>query len=240
MKIKIRFILIFFVLITNISFSQTSDTFSKKKILLGITFSPDYCYRMLHPTPEAHWIADYRDSIEIPKFGFTTGMLILYEPSNHFLFETGLYYSNKGEKTIIQTLSPEQSGDPALLTNQIRFIYSYNYIDIPMKINYFIIKGRTKIFISAGLSTNLYLYRRTKVIFEGSDVTNTSVSWGELTRLNVSVLIGGGADIRISQKLNFRVEPLYKQSIISIVDAPIKQYQYSFGVNFGLYFRLEN
>ena len=226
-----------FIVNAYISFGQTSDVVSTKKISLGVIFSPDYCYRSLNSETSNQWIVDSRDSIEIPKYGFTTGLSLLLEPWNRISFETGLHYSNKGEKTKTIELYPAEPG-PALPTNRIRFIYHYYYLDIPIKVNYIVLKGKVKIFVSAGFSTNIYLYQRTKVIFDGSDETSSSSSSGELSRLNFAVLIGGGIDYIINNRLNFKLEPIFRRSITPIVDAPIKQYQYSIGANFGLYYKL--
>ena len=129
--------------------------------------------------------------------------------------------------------------DPALPTNQVRFSHHYCYLDIPIKANYLILKGKINLIVTAGFSTNIYLYQRTKVSFVGSDETNSSSNSEDLSRLNVAVLLGGGIDYNINQRLKLRVEPIFRYSIMPIVDAPIKQYQYSIGVNFGLYYQLK-
>lgn len=220
-----------------LSIGQTFDTVSKGKILLGLTFSPDYCYRTINSESSNQWIIDNRDSTEVPKFGYTTGISLIFKPWNRFTFETGFHFSDKGEKTIILELKPAEP-DPALPTNRVRFNHHYYYLDIPVKINYCVLKRKVSLFVSAGFSTNLYLYRKTKTCFIDSDETNSTTSNEDLSRLNVAILFGGGIDYNISNKLNCRFEPIYRQSIISIVDAPIKQYQYSIGANFGLFYKL--
>ncbi len=224
-------------MITFISFGQTSDVISTGEYSWGLTFSPDYCYRTLNSESSGQWIADLRDSTEIPKFGFTTGLSLLFRPWNRISFETGIQYSDKGEKTIILELNPLEP-DPALPTNQVRFNHHYYYLDIPLKINYTVLKGKVKIFVSAGFSTNIYLYQQTKLSFVGSDETNLSTSSGDFSRFNVALLIGGGIDYDIGKRLIFRLEPIYRRSVTPVVDAPIKQYQYSIGANFGLYYKL--
>ena len=232
-----KIIITIFILNAYISFGQTSEIVSTKKISLGVIFSPDYCYRSLNSDTSIRWIVDYRDSIEIPKYGFTTGLSLLLEPWNRISFEAGLHYSDKGEKTKMMELNPLEP-DPALPTNRARFIYHYYYLDIPVKINYIVFKGKVKISVSAGFSTNIYLYQRTKAIFDGIDETGSSSGSEELSRLNFAVLIGGGIDYIINNRLDFKLEPIFRRSITPIVDAPIKQYQYSIGANFGLYYKL--
>ena len=235
---KIELTTIIFIFITIISFGQTSDEISSREFSLGLTFSPDYCYRALNSESSGQWIADIRDSTEIPKFGFTTGLSLLFKPWNRISFETGIQFSDKGEKTITIELIPLEP-DPALPTTQVRINHHYYYLDIPIKVNYMVLKRKVKLFVSAGFSTNIYLYQQSKLSFVGSDVTNTSSGSGDLSRFNVAILIGGGIIYDISKRLIFRLEPIYRRSVTPIADAPIKQYQYSIGANFGLYYKLK-
>ena len=219
-------------------FSQEIDTTKTKRIAIGLTFSPDYCYRTLKPNETTKWIADFRDSIEIPKFGFTTGLCLLYQLNKRITLETGLQFSSKGEKTKQAPLifAQPEPGNPIKNT----FIYKYNYLDIPYKVNYFILTKRLKFFISGGVSTNLFLFRNTTSIVEyidGQTKTYNSKGGG-LSRINIAVLAGLGINYELNNKLTIRIEPTYRRSITSIVNAPIKGYSYSTGVNTGLFLKL--
>ena len=87
--------IIVLTLTTLTSFSQTTETASTEKLLIGLTFSPDYCYRTL--TGFA-LVVNNRNETEIPKYGFTAGLAMTYKLKNRLLFETGLQFSDKGEK----------------------------------------------------------------------------------------------------------------------------------------------
>src|ERR1035437_1411019 len=83
---------------------NNQDTTARKgKWKIGINFSPDYCYRKLDSTginnnygDPISFIIHERDSMEIPKFGFTTGISVGYDASRVISLESGIYYSNKG------------------------------------------------------------------------------------------------------------------------------------------------
>lgn len=236
---KDKALIIILILTASISFSQNSDIISTRKISYGVTFSPDYCYRTLNSEASKQWVIDLRDSTEIAKFGFTTGISLIIKPWDRISLETGLHFSDKGEKTIILELNPIDPNDPALPTNQIKLNYHFYYLDIPIKANYIVLKGKANLFVSAGFSVNIHLSNQTIVHFVGSEEKQTWSNNVDLSRVNMAILIGGGIDYSINDKLNLRLEPIYRRSIIPINDASVKQYQYSIGANFGLFYKLK-
>ena len=93
-----KLILTFLILFPLITFCQNKDTLKTKRIAIGVVFSPDYSYRTLKPYSSSNLIAELRDSLEIPKFGFTTGLNLLLQLNKRLTLEAGLQFSNKGEK----------------------------------------------------------------------------------------------------------------------------------------------
>jgi opacity protein-like surface antigen len=234
--------LIFLTLLPSTLFCQSTEMTKTKRISIGLTFSPDYCYRKLSPDATSQWIADSRDSLEIPKFGFTTGFGLLFQITKRLTLETGLQYSNKGEKTKSYSSTwfpPSVQPDPSLPVKNA-FIYHYNYLDIPLKVNYNILTKRLKFFVSGGISTNVFLFQQitSRVEYgDGSTVTNNSISNG-LSRINLAVVAGLGINYDVTNRLTIRIEPTYRRSITSIINAPIKGYLYSAGINTGIYLNL--
>ena len=52
-------------------------------------------------------------------------------------------------------------------------------------------------------------------------------------------LVGGvGLGYHISEKLNLRVEPLFRYSLAPLAEAPIDQYNYSIGCQIGMNMKL--
>lgn len=239
-------LLIILTLIPLTTFCQSKDTINKKKIEIGLIFSPDYCYRSLQPDPSTQWsegIASRRDSFEIPKFGYTTGAGVLFSLTNKITLETGLLFSDKGEKTKYHHLTTG-SPDP-LLGEKIRFVYHYLYLDVPVKANYFVLMGKVKLFLSAGISANIFLTQKTSSIIEysdGSTARNNSTGFINdfYSKVNLAAIAGVGINYGLTSRLNLRIEPVYRRSITSITASPssIKGYLYSIGINTGIYYRL--
>src|SRR5688572_23856516 len=153
------------------SFGQTPEIKPPAKLAIGFTFPPDYCYRTLSTDSRLQWIADSRNEREIPKFGFTTGANILYTLGNRVSLESGLLLSNKGEKLKEEFINnPEFYADAnGVSPLSWRHTYHYLYLDVPSKINYYLLTGKVKLFISAGISTNLFLTQLTKSYVTYSD-----------------------------------------------------------------------
>ncbi len=224
---------------SNDNFNNNNNNTITKRIQFGLIFSPDYCYRTLKPdaSNSSKSIADSRDRLEIPKFGFTTGWSLLLQLNKRVTVETGLQFSDKGEKkkqTTLISLPP----DPGPINHTT--VYHYNYFDIPMEMNYCFSISRLNFFVTGGLSTNFFLFQKTTSISEFSDgltQKNNSISGG-LSRINFVAMAGLGVHYELTNKLTFRIEPTFRRSITSIVDAPIKGYLYSAGINTGLYVNL--
>lgn len=227
------------------SFCQEAETAKPNKLSIGFTFSPDYCYRLLIPDTAntSILIADRRDSLEIPKFGYTTGVNLALNFHKRITLETALLFSNKGEKTkSYSTVWVTSSGqpDPSLPT-KVAYVYHYLYLDVPVKANFYVLTKKVKLFVSAGLSTNIFLTQRTTAIYEYSDgrtTRNTSAGSDVFKRINFAFTAGVGLGYELTDKLYLQMEPTYRRSIHSIIDAPIQGLLYSTGINFGLYYKL--
>lgn len=228
-----------FTLITCQTYAQTPEIKVPGTFAVGLIFSPDYTYRSLQADPGVEGIAKHRDNFEIPKFGFTTGASVLYGFSNRVVFESGLLFSDKGEKTKempYTTLEPDSMTPKSGNHN-----HHYYYLDIPTKVNYYLTTGRVKFFVSGGASTNIFLQekRTSAYTYANGRIENRTVTGTtNFSRVNLAVIAGAGVELEVADHLQLRVEPVYRRSVISIIQAPIKGYLYSAGVNFGVYYQL--
>jgi opacity protein-like surface antigen len=235
MKKNIVFILLFLPVLL---FCQTKDTAKQDKIQIGIIGSADYCYRSLKADAASKWISDMRDTLEIPKLGYTLGISCLYEINKNIKIDVALLYSESGEKTKKYLL--DNNNDIRLPSNNT-FIYKYRYLDIPLKVNYYFLNKKLKLYATAGVSANVFLSKKTTSILEYSNFDtekSKSVSSTGFSKINFAVLAGAGFNYSVSNKLDIKVEPIYRRSITSIINAPIKEYLYSTGLNFGIYYNL--
>ena len=215
------------------SLAYRKDTAKHSKFEIGISYSPDFCYRSLKAKDEGKWIADTRDTLEVPKFGYTTGIFINYKFRKNMNVESGIFFSDKGEKTRKQTLENTPSGEQPI---KYSLINHYYYLDIPVKFDYYLSTGKLKLYIDAGLSANIFLNQKTTIIETSSNTNRKTSSFSNpnFNRINFAFQFGCGITYPISDKMNIKIEPVYRRSITSVINAPIKSYLYEVGINIGI------
>ncbi len=239
-----KFLFVLLLVIPLSLFCQKGDSTKTIKLSIGLTFSPDYCYRTMVSDPDFQLFADFLNEYEIPKVGFTSGLNLCFKPVKRFSFETGLLYSDKGEKTIEYSLyyqAPTTQADPALPKTS-RYVYHYIYLDIPFKANFFILTKRAKLSVGAGISTNLYLSNYITNIHTYSDGHESRESSKNLfytfPPLNIAAIAGVGFSYDITKKLYIKFEPTGRYSITPTSSTPIRKNMYSVGLNTGIYLKL--
>lgn len=231
---------IFLLLFSCNAWSQYPMPLKENPISWGFTFSPDYCYRTLKGSDATSaFVIDYRNETEIPKFGFTTGINCSLKLKPRLLFETGVLLSDKGENERWTWLYSSQP-DP-LIPERLKFSYHYYYLDIPIKAAYLFPREKVDFFISSGISANIFLFQKTESTYIYSDGTRTSQKSTEysLSPVNIAGNVGIGLLYRFNSSLRFKVEPTFRHSLFSIINAPVKGYLYSVGVNTGIFVRLQ-
>lgn len=235
-------LLLLFVTVLEVR-SQTVVNTEIKKWELGFVFSPDFCYRSLKNNSDSDYIdnfIEHRNENESAKLGLTTGFNICYHLNNKFGVEGGLQYSIKGYSTnwlMTRTASP----DPSLPVSS-RAKYNYHYLDIPIKTNVTFGENRLKFTASAGMIASFFIKEMQVMINNYSDgsrkSSNTRTYLYDYRSAYLSATLSGGIDYAINDKIHFKAEPTFRYGITSIIDAPIKGYLWSVGLNMGSYIRL--
>jgi hypothetical protein len=221
-----------------LSNGQENNTLVRRKLSLGFSFSFDYSYRTLTANTADHKLIDIRDEIESPKFGYTTGLRLCTDFYKNFTFEMGLLFADKGEKEKKKNVITPQPGQT--LPTAIETFYDYYYIDVPFKVNYYFNKSeRRGFFVFAGISPNIFLNQKTTIILDYPDghQEEKSADRNDYSRINLSITAGAGYHWVYSGKLFFKIQPTFRHSITSIIDAPINGFLYSLGLDLGVYFK---
>jgi hypothetical protein len=237
---------------------ETKKQTDPAKFSIGFNFSPDFCYRSLHNKEGGEGgdaVIKSRNSIEIEKFGYTTGLNINYTHSKRILFETGIQYSNKGYKTKNVALDPgSPTPDPAMPV-RAQGIYSYQYIGIPLRAKFIFGRGpiimpikkrklgsdKFYMFLSAGFMTNFLVNTRQVIIFEYADgrkTENKTASTKDFNKIDISILAGMGSGYNISKKILLTWDPTFRFGLITPKDSPIRERLWNIGVNFGIHYSL--
>lgn len=236
-----KHLLIFILAFSTVGFF--AQEFSSKKFnrfQLGVSFSPDVCYRTLKETDITttqtnFYVMDARNKMEAPKFGYTGGVNFSYALNHWLSIESGLHYSNKGYGMKKQDLYSNQQ-EPGIPTN-FKFIENFYYLDLPLKVNFSLGKNRWRFISSVGASTNLFLKESQTQVLYFSDKTDRSTSsdGNKYNNMNISPMVSLGIDYHLSNKMSLRVEPTFRYGLLKIIDAPVTAYLFSAGLNVGYY-----
>ncbi|MBO9699846.1 MAG: PorT family protein [Sporocytophaga sp.] len=226
------FCLLLFLFIFNSILSKGQD--DKKGLYIGITGSPDYCNLRVSGS-DKDFINSFND-MQSSKMSYSGGIGLLYRINNLIAIESGLLYSNKGFtlKFITRTIDP----DPLYPDGStIKDRYNFHYLDIPLKVNIYLLKKNVQLFVSGGIAGNILLdvkevtkIQNRKYVF---DNTSYYKSFG------VSMLASVGVDLPLSPKTSVRIEPIFRRSLTRAnKDGEVKWYLYNTGLNLGLYYKL--
>lgn len=239
MQIKFS-ILVCFIGLTLFSNAQHNFDSSSRKWSAGIVFSPGYAYRSLAPSDSSwQWIAGSRNEFEKPKFGYSAGLSVLYRMNKHVELESGLMFSEKGYRYVFdEFVSFDGQPDPHIPESAVT-TYSYRYLAIPAKINWFFLNKEMKFFLSGGISGNVFLNAVYTNDIEFADRVEKNTYTDDTSyykKFHIDVLAGLGAEVPVSERLHLRVEPHYRRAITSMTDTFVKLYCWSVGVNTAIYF----
>ena len=222
---------------------KTDSSFDFKRIQIGINFSPDYNYRTLkdNDTNSVNSIIiDIRNDQEIAKFGYSTGLNVCYNFTKTIGLETGIHYTEKGFQTKKLDIVGNQP-DPSL-PNNIKFIYNFFYIDIPLKANIMFGRKRISFFSSIGFITNIFIKETSTSILEFSNgriekKTQPSTML-HYNKVNISPSISTGIDFKMNDRMNLKIEPIFRYGVFKIINASITDYLWNVGINITYYYKL--
>jgi hypothetical protein len=229
---------ILFLLLPVSVFCHERDSVRANKFQFGIIYSPEYCYRTLKTNAENNWIKEAADDLEIPKFGCSAGVGFGCKLFNKLMFEAEVLYADKGSKskknTFENNISIAASGKMPYKSN---LVYHYQYIDVPLKLNYYLVNKKINFFVSAGVSVNIFLNQQTETLIEfkdGSSKKFKSSSTAGADNISLTALAGLGINYDFSDRCILKLEPVFKHSITPLANTPLKNYLYSMGINIGI------
>jgi opacity protein-like surface antigen len=239
-----RILILLFIFSISSLFAGTPDSLKTRKWAIGLTYSPDYCYRVSYikngdvPTTSI---------TEKGKLGFTAGANILYRLLDRVGIEFGLLYSTKGQKIATPSVSWQTPGSnnsqstyvtsPEKLTT-----YTYKYLEIPLKINVYLINKRLKVYPSIGCSANIFMGKKTHTHYKSDEglknETSNAFESKNIPSAEFGLLVGLGLSYNINKKIFVKLEPSYRTFVRPIIDGAISGTFYSVGANAGVYFNL--
>lgn len=232
------FALFFFGLLLN-SKSQNEQVSKEQRFQFGINLSPDFTYRALYVMPGAPngiFLTESRNQMESPKLGVTLGVNMLYQLNQNWSLETGAQYSNKGYSFEITGFTYKDEEDDML--EKIYGVINHNFIEIPLKVNYYAGKKDYRFFVGSGIVTNVYVNSNEQRVeqYQNSVKAKSFEIDEKLRRYNFSFLLSAGMDFKVSPTQNFRLEPTFRYALMSISQTN-QEHLYNIGFNIGYFFQ---
>lgn len=120
-------------------------------------------------------------------------------------------------------------------------VYRYNYIEVPVKVNYKFGDNKLRLIAGAGIIAGVLTSSNQTVITEfrdGRTEEETYPGRDSYNKANISSLMSLGFDLSISDRLNLRMEPTFRYGVLEIMDTPVTTHLWSAGLNIGVYFGL--
>lgn len=236
-----------------VSMAQSNDNRRPSRFSFGVSFSPDYTYRNFRTGDEKlNGIVDGMNDIESQRFGFTTGLAGKYKLSRRLVLESGVLFSDKGNKVEFSDdywISPEEVIDPGFsgpdpaLPSELTIKYHYYYIGVPLKVNYRFLDKKVKVFLSGGISTDFYIDTKVQQISIMDGDRNRDISHPDnenIGKINFVGLAGVGLEYSVSSNFHLRFEPIFRYSFTQMFkdgDIDLDTNLYSIGANFAIYFQ---
>lgn len=253
--------IIVLVFVSFFAFGQSMENIVPKigggSILIGVNFSPDYCFRTVKSNSNNiydQYFVNYANENEMPKLGYTTGINICFKRSNKFEIETGLQFSNKGYST--KEFTGLTYGD--MIDPRFGFIYATQlydapisikfrindlYLDVPFRVAVKYGTHKLKFIGGIGITTNIFLkltqtaiiqYESGKQTRKTSDYNNTSIN-----KIGFSATASIGVEYQAEKKIVLRAEPTFRYGLMKLYDSAVSTNLWNAGLNVGCYYVLK-
>ena len=230
------------LIIPTITFGQMNSSFD---FIFGIENS----YRILKSSSEepiVQGILVDRDNRELKKSNWRVGFNYNKRLSNNFVLKTGIRLASVGYKDEKKTdlRWPSEIGpngymfDPSL-PHELQLIRDYWFLEIPVAARFEITKKKFSPFLEFGVSPTVYISTRTKQI---TDIdTKVTYQRGGTSDYNNVHLVGFaslGVNYSLNDKFQLFGQGIYRYHLTKLIDAPIEENLYNYGVEVGVRRRL--
>jgi hypothetical protein len=225
------------------SYGQTTTDF--KKVRIGIQVAPNYSYRSLVYEENdvlANYIAKDIRTTELPKLGYTIGVLGNYAFSGKIGLELGVQYTNSGYSTGKRTILIADPNDPLLqnASETSTLVYNNHYIEVPVLLNLTFGQNKLRFISSIGITNGFLVKQGLKHVLESADGEKEIQRMGANKTgraYNLLPTIALGVEYALSENVALRVQPTFRHGILSWGE-PIKEYPWNAGLNVGLFYSL--
>jgi hypothetical protein len=229
---------------------DTSNVKTFKRFYIGVSVSGNATYRYLSlgnipaGIPRSFYQSDidWRNKVEDPLVGYQIGARLGINATRFMSIETGIDYSLHRYRLKAEQPFGVVGGyyqDTTYPNSQLKIIYKFHYLNVPLALNFSMGKHKLKGVITAGASFNILMEEKTRyqTIVGGTSVRDFTVDdRSNYALMNVSPFLGVGVEWHITKFLFLRLMPMAQMQALNNIDGPIAERLWSVGLNAAVYF----
>jgi Outer membrane protein beta-barrel domain len=242
----IRSVLLFSLLFATTAYGQVVQPLAKR-IHLGVEFGYGRAYRTLSTTDNsemAPYIVDSRNSRETTRAAFSGCLFLGYTLSDRWAVEAGVGCVRLGYQSKIDTddltfgdmIDPRRgfiynTGD--VLPASFRFIDDFYYAEVPVRLRLNLGKGRFRSTTTVGMAPAYLIAANSRAVStytDGSKEASNYDDTDQYLRFNLFATISTGVSYRLKERLEFRLEPMFRYGLLRITDSPVTGHLWSAGI----------
>ncbi len=241
---KLRLIIVLILLIPTFGFSQMNQSID---FVSGIELS----YRQLTTRSNDQIVGailESREQEEVMKLNWRIGFNFNRRLTSNLVLRTGLRLASvgyKGEKRTGLKWPSEHDGnggwvaDPNL-PRESQLIYDYWFVEMPIVGRFEMTKKKLSPFIELGILPSYYMITRTT---QKTDIgTDSQFENGDVHNFNRVHFVGFlsfGMNYSLNDNLQFFGQPAFRYHFTKLADAPIAEYLFNCGIEFGIRNRIQ-
>jgi len=130
--------------------AQENSTNSERRWGIVAQASPNFCNKVLTPDQLSIYEESLNQKVN-PKMGYHISIGAIYEFNPHFQLQADLRFSSLGVRTISEPCTNPEIGTSSMCQSY----YNFNYIDMPISVNYILGTNKLRYVFSAYFSGGL-------------------------------------------------------------------------------------
>ena len=126
-----------------------------------------------------------------------------------------------------------------MLPHSLQLSRDYWFIEIPVAARFEFSNKKFSPFIELGVSPSVYLTTRTKTVTDiGTDVTYQKGGTADYNNMHLVGFTSFGVNYSLNDKFQLFGQGIYRYHFTKLVDAPISEHLYNYGLEVGVRRRL--
>ena len=229
------------------TFGQSDQPAVKfRRFAVGINFSPDIAYRTPHNyynSPDEYWDhqKELDNSFYRPRLGFSAGGHVSYNLTKRLSIESGAQFSLKGYRSN-PSYGAIYYGNDLAYQGKMKDHYDFNFVDVPLAVNYVFFKKRLQLVATAGVTWNHMRHNSVKrFIWDdmNEDFRPVMIFHTPYRQNTFSYTVGLGIQYNVNERVLLKAVPTFRYAMLPIqTNLTESAYYWNAGLNISCSVRI--